>query len=64
LIERGTRTADVIAETPVVCYRLSRNQAEAMRETPELRLKIIEALARDLADRLRQANTEIAALAS
>jgi glutaminase len=62
LIDRGPRSADVHAFTDLVVYRIPVAAVEGRTEGPRLRL--VEALAADLAERLRQANAEIAALAS
>jgi CRP-like cAMP-binding protein len=62
LIDGGKRSADVTALTDVVCYRLTLG-AIAGAESG-VRLQLVEALAHDLAERLRRANEEIAILAS
>jgi glutaminase len=62
LIDGGPRSADVHALTDVVVYRIPVTAVEGRGEGPRLRL--VQALAADLAERLRQANAEIAALAS
>jgi glutaminase len=64
LLDASPRSADVDAVTDVVAYTLP---ATALQEDdPALcgvRLRLIEAVARELADRLRRANAEIEALA-
>ena len=58
LIDHGTRSANVDAVSDTVCIAVPVDRLPGM-----LRLKLVEALARDLADRLRRANGEIAVLA-
>lgn len=63
LMDCGPRSADVHADTPVTCLAVPLGP---LREDPQmqpLRLRLIEVLARDLADRLRRANAEIEVLA-
>jgi glutaminase len=63
LMDAGPRSADVHTDTPVTCLAVP---LDALRGDPgllPLRLRLVEILARDLADRLRRANAEIQALA-
>ncbi|HEY8171788.1 MAG TPA: glutaminase A [Dehalococcoidia bacterium] len=63
LVEEDVRTADVEAETPVVCYMLNTaDTPQVERAAPGVLRKLVENVARDLADRLRRADREIAAL--
>jgi glutaminase len=64
LLDDGSRSADVDAVTESVAYEISVPDLDAAdAHAPGLRLKLIGALARDLASRLRRANREIEALA-
>jgi glutaminase len=65
LMSEGPRSADVYAETAVTCdvFRVA-DLARLDADFPYLRLRLIEAVALDLSDRLRRANSEIAALAT
>lgn len=63
VIDGGTRSSSVIADTPVVCYRLGISELEELSlQTPNLKIKMLSYFASELARRLRQANREIAAL--
>lgn len=63
LVEEGVRTADVDAETGVVCYMLKTAvTAHLERAAPGVLHKLVEGMARDLVERLRRADREIAAL--
>jgi glutaminase len=65
MIERELRTADVDAETTVICHALTVADLERVEEAaPGIRLKLLSGVARDLAGRLRRADREIAALVS
>jgi glutaminase len=65
LLEEDARTADVDAETQVVCYVLKTADTPRLEQVaPAVLRKLIEGVARDLAARLRRADREIAALAS
>lgn len=60
LLDGGPRSADAFADERVVCYGFS---VEEIRELdPKILLVILTNLARDLAERLRGANSEIRAL--
>lgn len=60
----GPRTADAIAATDVDCYILGAADVQAFFSTnPLLYRKLMTSVGKNLADRLRRANTEIRALA-
>lgn len=59
----GSRTASVIADTDVTCYALTIERLDALAvRYPELYRKLLIAVGRSLADRLRRAAAEIRAL--
>lgn len=63
LYEGGFRSADVIADEPSVCYRLSTRRLDLLAEKfPEIREKLLLNLGRELAARLCAATAEIRAL--
>lgn len=63
LIEGGTRSADVIAEEPVICYALAREELVALGEAhPRILITIMRNLLVDFSERLAQANQEIRSL--
>lgn len=63
LVEDDVRTADVDAETYVVCYVLKTADTPQLEQAaPGVLRKLLEGVARDLAGRLRRADREIAAL--
>ena len=65
MLERELRTADVDAETTVICHVLNVADLERIEEAaPGIQLKLLSGVARDLAGRLRRADREIAALVS
>jgi glutaminase len=65
LLDSEPRTADVEADSELICYVLSTADLAAVDDAaPGVRLKLMEALARDLAARLRRADREIMTLAS
>jgi CRP-like cAMP-binding protein len=64
LMDNDARAANVDAATDVVCYALDTHELEAHPAGDALRSKLIEQLAREMADRLRRADAEIAALAT
>lgn len=65
LLDGEPRTADVEAEDGLVCYALPLDALDALDETaPGVRAKLMTQIARDLAARLRRADTEIMTLAS
>jgi glutaminase len=60
LVEGGTRTADVYADEPVVCYVFSVDQINALqKDHPKIPITILSNLAQSLSKRLQQANQEI-----
>ena len=64
LLDQEPRTADIDASTDVVCYALRMDDLVSIGAAePGIRLKLTEGLARNLASRLRHADSEIAALA-
>lgn len=64
LLEGGKRTADVVAATDVECLVLTHEALDILSEqSPELASHLVFAVARSLAERLRRATREIAALA-
>lgn len=64
LLDQEPRTADIDAATDVICYALRvADLASISAAEPGIRLKLTEGLARNLASRLRRADTEITALA-
>jgi glutaminase len=65
LLEQEPRTADVDAESAVLCYVLqAQDMPQVEQAAPGVTRKLIETVARDLAARLRRADREIAALVS
>jgi glutaminase len=65
LVEDRARSANVDAESEVVCYRITSAAIKALAlEYPHVRMNFLENMARDLALRLGRANREIMALAS
>ena len=62
-LDRGVRSADAVALTPAELFVLSRERFDArVEQHPRLGMHFFEALARSLAIRLRQADTEIRVL--
>lgn len=65
LFEVGKRTADVIADTAVVCYVLPVERLEELLPThPEVYIKLLRAFGKSLMETLRRATAEIRALAA
>ena len=65
LVDEAPRTANVDADSEVVCYRIGAAAIASIAGAhPRIRLTLTENIARDLALRLGRANTEITALAS
>jgi len=62
LMDNGPRSADVDAVTAVTCFTVPLDRLIREQGNGTLRLHLIEILARELADRLRRANSEIQAL--
>ncbi len=64
LLDSGPRSADVVAVTDVAYYELPLLAIDSHDgQSPGVRLRVVEVLARDLAARLRRANAQIEALA-
>jgi MFS superfamily sulfate permease-like transporter/CRP-like cAMP-binding protein len=60
LLDRGTRSATVMAEEDVTAFMLDVYAYEALRrDDPELAIKLLSGLGRELSDRLRRANRTI-----
>ncbi len=64
LLGRQPRTADIDSETALVCYTFNPDSILENEDGLDIRGKLFETMARDLASRLRQANREISALAT
>ena len=63
LLDGGKRSADVIADVPVICYGFSVDHIrEISVETPAIMTTILGNLVRIMSDRLRLANDEIRSL--
>jgi glutaminase len=63
LFDGGTRSADVIADEPSVCYVLPAAKLDELAATnPEIRSKLIFNIGRELSARLRRADAEIRSL--
>jgi glutaminase len=64
LLDGGTRSADVIADEPTLCYVLPTAKLDALaRSHPEIQSKLIFNIGRELSARLRRADAEIRSLA-
>jgi glutaminase len=64
LLDSGTRSADVVADEPSVCYLLRTARLNELTVShPEIRTKLILNIGRELSARLRQADAEIRSLA-
>jgi len=60
LFDRGRRVADVIADTPATCYVLTFDKLEEMGTAdPDLYQRLLFALGRLLAERLRRVTAEV-----
>lgn len=63
LLDKGARTADVVATEPVVCYVLPVDRIDELtRRCPSAAVKLFKNVGRSLAGRLQLANREIRAL--
>jgi glutaminase len=63
LFNGGTRSADVVADEPAICYVLSlANLDELAILHPQIRAQLVFNIARELSARLRRADAEIRAL--
>jgi glutaminase len=64
-LDGSPRSADIVAVTPVICRVISRSFFELLgSHYPTLKAKILNQIALQLCERLRQANIEISALRS
>jgi SulP family sulfate permease len=60
ILGHGPRSATVTADEPMVAFSLSAKAFAALRERdPDVAIKLVSALARELSDRLRRANLTI-----
>ncbi|HXD52862.1 MAG TPA: glutaminase, partial [Burkholderiales bacterium] len=63
-LDGGVRSADVIADVPVICYVLTTDSLNRMAiDHPEIKSKLILNIAKELSSRLRRADAEIRSLA-
>jgi glutaminase len=63
IFDGGTRSTDVIADRPVVCYVLPFARLDELAERhPEIRTKLLRNIGRELSARLRRADNEIRSL--
>ena len=63
LLDRGTRSADVRADAPSLCYVLSMKRLEEISLThPRIQLQIVRNMAQEMSNRLRRANQEFTGL--
>ena len=59
LLDRGTRSADVRADAPSLCYVLSMKRLEEISLTqPRIQLQIVRNMAQEMSNRLRRVNQE------
>jgi len=64
LLDGRARSADVVADVPVVCYILSTQKLNSLSiEYPQIKHKLILNIAKELSTRLRRADAEIRTLA-
>ena len=64
LLDGGTRSADVIADEPTLCYVLPIAKLQTLATShPEIQNKLISNIGRELSARLRRADAEIRSLA-
>jgi glutaminase len=64
LLDGRRRSADVVADLPVVCYILSTEKLNALAlDHPQIKYKLILNIARELSAKLRRADAEIRTLA-
>ncbi|MBS0534562.1 MAG: SLC26A/SulP transporter family protein [Proteobacteria bacterium] len=65
ILDAGPRSASVVADDDVVCYVLSEEQFIALAQTaPNIAIKLLASLGRELSGRLRRANRTIRQLES
>ncbi|MEQ1890470.1 MAG: glutaminase A [Alphaproteobacteria bacterium] len=63
LLDPGSRSADVRADTRSLCYMLSMQKLEEIsKEYPQIQLKILRNMAQEMSVRLRRANQEFVGL--
>lgn len=63
LLDGGRRSADVVADTRMICYAFSVDRIrELAQDRPRILATIMGNLVRNLSDRLRQANAQLRAL--
>jgi glutaminase len=64
LLDGGVRSADVVADVPVMCYVLTTESLNHLAvDHPEIKSKLILNIAKELSNRLRRADAEIRSLA-
>jgi glutaminase len=64
LLDGRVRSADVVADVPVICYVLSTEKLNGLAiDHPEIKNKLILNIAKELSTRLRRADAEIRTLA-
>ena len=64
LLDGRRRSADVVADVPVVCYNLSTEKLNILAlDHPQIKYKLILNIARELSAKLRRADAEIRTLA-
>jgi len=64
LLDGRRRSADVVADMPVICYILSTEKLNSLAlDHPQIKYKLILNIARELSTKLRRADSEIRTLA-
>ncbi|MFC1746535.1 Crp/Fnr family transcriptional regulator, partial [Candidatus Riflebacteria bacterium] len=64
MLEGGTRTADIIADTEVSCYVMDLSKFDAVsRDYPSIKIKFQHNMLKKISQNLRKANQELTALA-
>jgi glutaminase len=65
LFETGKRTANIMADTEVICYVLSLESLELMlSNSPTVYVKLLKAFGKSLVDTLRRSTLEVRSLSS
>ncbi|MGK7944274.1 MAG: glutaminase A [Microcystaceae cyanobacterium] len=65
LFESGKRTANIMADTEVICYVLTlENFERLLAESPAIYVKLLKAFGKSLADTLRRSTLEVRSLSS
>ena len=60
ILDHGPRSATVTADEPMAAFSLSTTAFASLRDRdPDVAIKLVSALARELSDRLRHANLTI-----